>query len=302
MNSFYSDIPDATTWEVVEPVYKGWSKDKKYYIKTISGSELLLRTSDISQYDQKNREYEAILRLADQDILMSRPLQFGVCNGGQTVYSLLTWIDGEDAEKIIPMLSSEEQYQLGVTAGQFLRSMHQIPAGDDQAPWADYYNRKIDKYITNYKTCGIVLKGADKVIQFVEANRYLLDGRPQSFQHGDYHVGNMIVTKSGELGIIDFNRFDDGDPWEEFNRITWCAFMSSAFASGRIHGYFNNNVPDLFFRMMALYIASNQLSSIHWAIPFGEEEVANMLSRAESILEWYDDFQTYIPKWYLASK
>ncbi|WP_340004036.1 phosphotransferase family protein [Paenibacillus sp. FSL K6-0276] len=302
MISFYSDIPDASTWEVVEPVHKGWSKDKKYYIKTIGGRELLLRTADISLYDQKKREYEGILQLEHKDILMSRPLQFGVCNGGQTVYSLLTWIEGEDAEKIIPSLSTEEQYQLGVTAGQFLRSMHQIPAGDDQAPWADYYNRKIDKYITNYKTCGIVLKGADKVIQFVEANRYLLDGRPQSFQHGDYHVGNMIVKKSGELGIIDFNRFDYGDPWEEFNRITFCAMMSAEFASGRIHGYFNNGVPDLFFRMMALYIASNQLSSIHWAISFGEEEVANMLSRAENVLEWYDDFQTYIPKWYLASR
>ncbi|KTD87308.1 aminoglycoside phosphotransferase family protein [Paenibacillus etheri] len=302
MNPFYSDIPGATTWEVVEPVLKGWSKDKKYYIKTISGSELLLRTSEISQYDQKKREYEAILLLDDQDILMSRPLQFGICNGGQTVYSLLTWIEGEDAEKIIPMLSSEEQYQRGVTAGQYLKSMHQMPARKDQVPWADYYNGKIDKYITNYKTCGLLLKGADKVIQYIEANRYLLANRPQTFQHGDYHVGNMIVTKSGDLGIIDFNRFDYGDPWEEFNRITWCAFMSPAFASGRIHGYFNNDVPDLFLRLMALYIASNQLSSIHWAISFGEEEAANMLSRAEKVLEWYDDFRTYIPKWYWASK
>jgi aminoglycoside phosphotransferase (APT) family kinase protein len=302
MNPFYSDIPGATTWEVVELVHKGWSKDKKYYIKTIGGSELLLRTSDISQYDQKKQEYEAILLLDDQDTLMSRPLQFGICNGGQTVYSLLTWIDGEDAEKIIPMLSSEEQYQLGVTAGQYLKSMHQMPARKDQVLWAVYYNGKIDKYITNYKTCGIHLKGADKVIQYIEANRYLLANRPQTFQHGDYHVGNMIVTKSGDLGIIDFNRFDYGDPWEEFNRITWCAFMSPAFASGRIHGYFNNDVPDLFLRLMALYIASNQLSSIHWAISFGEEEAANMLSRAEKVLEWYDDFRTYIPKWYLASK
>lgn len=78
--------------------------------------------------------------------------------------------------------------------------------------------------------------------------------------------------------------------------------MSPAFASDRIHGYFNNNAPDLFFKMMAVYIACNQLSSIPWAIPFGEEEVANMLSRAESVLEWYDDFQTYIPKWYLTSR
>ncbi|MGE7612843.1 hypothetical protein [Paenibacillus sp. NPDC101420] len=33
----------------------------------------------------------------------------------------------------------------------------------------------------------------------------------------------------------------------------------------------------------------------------GQREVTNMLSRAESVLEWYDEFQPYIPKWYLAS-
>lgn len=300
MDEFYRDIPDASRWEVVEPLHKGWSKDKKYYIKTNLGNELLLRTSEISELDQKKQEYEAILQLADHNILMSRPLQFGVCNGGQTVYSVWTWINGEDAEKLIPTVSVEEQYQLGVTAGQYLASMHRIPAGKDQVPWADYYNRKIDRYIKNYNACRMQLKGDEKVIEFIEANRYLLDDRPQTFQHGDFHVGNMIVTRSGELGIIDFNRYDYGDPWEEFNRITWCAFISPAFASGRIHGYFNNNVPDLFFRMMALYIASNQLSSIHWAIPFGEEEVATMLSRAEIVLAWYDNFQTYIPSWYMA--
>ncbi|CAH1054958.1 hypothetical protein [Paenibacillus pseudetheri] len=64
----------------------------------------MLRTSDISQYDQKKREYEAILLLEDKDILMSRPLQFGVCNAGQTVYFLIDWIDGEDAQEAIPSL------------------------------------------------------------------------------------------------------------------------------------------------------------------------------------------------------
>lgn len=301
MNHFYSDISEASTWLGVEPVHKGWSKDKKYYIKTVNGGELLLRTADISQYDLKKREYEAILLLEDKEIEMSRPVQFGICNNGQNVYSLLTWINGRDAQEIIPTLSADEQYQLGVTAGQYLRSMHQIPAASDQAPWADYYNRKIDKYIINYKTCGIVLEGADKVISFIEAHRHLLEERPQTFQHGDFHVGNMIVTKSSELGIIDFNRFDYGDPWEEFNRITFCSLLSAEFASGRIHGYFNNDVPDIFFRLMAFYIASNQISSVSWSIPFGEEEVANMLRRAEKVLESYDDFQIYIPKWYLPS-
>jgi len=33
---------------------------------------------------------------------------------------------------------------------------------------------------------------------------------------------------------FDFNRLDYGDPWEEFNRIVWCAGISKQFASGRI--------------------------------------------------------------------
>ncbi|MCY9516830.1 aminoglycoside phosphotransferase family protein [Paenibacillus apiarius] len=299
MNKIFNEIPDACTWNIVEAVHKGWSKDKKYYIKSADGRELLLRMADISQYEKKQREFESVTKLEHFDILMSRPIDFGICNNGQSVYSLFTWVEGEDAMQVIPALSAKEQYRLGVKAGEFLRKMHQIPAENNQTPWAEYYNGKINKYITNYKACGIHLKGADKIINYVEQNRYLLENRPQSYQHGDYHVGNMIVTKSGELGIIDFNRCDYGDPWEEFNRITWCAGMSGIFASGRINGYFNNEVPDLFFRLMALYVASNQLSTVHWAIPFGQEEVDIMLERAGNVLDWYDEFQTYVPNWYL---
>lgn len=111
----------------------------------------------------------------------------------------------------------------------------------------------------------------------------------------------MIITPEKELGIIDFNRMDYGDPWEEFNRITFCVGTSPIFASGYINGYFDNIVPDLFFRLMALYIASNQLASIPSAIPFGEEDVEGMLRQAQNVLEWYDDFKTYIPNWYVKS-
>jgi serine/threonine-protein kinase len=57
----------------------------------------------------------------------------------------------------------------------------------------------------------------------------------------------MIVSPEGELRIIDFNRSDDGDPWEEFNRIVWSAAVCPHFATGQIHGYFDGNPPDEFF-------------------------------------------------------
>lgn len=299
MIKFYNEISDSRKWQIIEPIKKGWSNDQKYYIRTADGRELLLRVSDISQYENKKQEFEAIKQLDNLDILISRPVDFGICNNGESVYSLLTWIKGKDAEYLLPELDGKKQYQFGIKAGEILRIIHQVPAAKNQISWQERFNRKINRNIAYYEACGISLKGAEKVIEYIEQNRYLLDNRPQCFQHGDYHAGNMIITDSGELGIIDFNRLDSGDPWEEFNRITWCADISASFASGRINGYFDHDVPALFFRLMALYIASNQLSSIPWAIQFGPKEVNTMLRQAETVLKWYDGFETFIPKWYI---
>lgn len=297
----FNHIPGSNNWNIIKLIDKGWSDDKKYYIKTVDGRELLLRISDITQYENKKKEFESLKLLMSIDALMSRPIDFGICNNGKLVYSLLTWINGEDAEVILSQLHDKEQYYLGIQAGIFLKQMHKVPAPKSLPSWAERFNRKIDIKISNYKSCDIYFHGAEEMIEHIEHNRHLLLDRPQYFQHGDYHVGNMIITPKKELGIIDFNRMDYGDPWEEFNRITFCVSASPIFASGYINGYFDNKVPDLFFRLMALYIATNQLSSIPWAIPFGEKEVNIMLNQAENILRWYDNFKTYIPNWYATS-
>lgn len=63
-------------------------------------------------------------------------------------------------------------------------------------------------------------------------HRHLFKGRPRTYQHGDYHIGNMMIGDDKQLYIIDFNRNDFGDPWEEFNRIVWCAPNTPLFATG----------------------------------------------------------------------
>ncbi len=297
-----TDIPQYKNWTKIEPLNKGWSSDKKYYIETKDGEKLLLRVSDISEYDKKKAEYEAIKKLDNFDILMSRPLDFGAFNSSKNVYMLLTWIDGEDAESVLPTLNKKEQYQLGIKAGEFMRKIHSIPAPKNQMPWAKRFNAKIDNKISVYKKCGIKIPNDNAIINYLNQNRFLLNDRPQSFQHGDYHAGNMIITPNGELGIIDFNRFDYGDPWEEFNRIVWCSSVSNHFATGRINGYFDGDVPNEFFRLMALYIASNQLSSVYWAIQFGQDEIDTMLKQASDMIDYYDGMTNVVPKWYIGGK
>ncbi|GKX31141.1 phosphotransferase family protein [Vallitalea longa] len=299
MNIAFSEIPNSCSWNKIELVNKGWSNDKKYYIETQNGTRLLLRVSDITQYERRKKEYDIMNQLDELDILISRPIDFGTCNKDQDVYTLLTWINGKDAETVLPSLTDMEKYNLGFETGKILRKIHQIPAPEGQLSWSERFNKKIDRNIRNYESCEIKFQGSDNIIKYINQNRYLLEERKQSLQHGDYHVGNMIVTEHSKIGIIDFNRVDFGDPWEEFNRITWCADISNLFASGRINGYFDNDVPDTFFRLMALYIGSNQLSSIPWAIPFGQTEINVMINQAQNVLKWYDNFQTYIPKWYV---
>lgn len=118
------------------------------------------------------------------------------------------------------------------------------------------------------------------------------------YQHGDYHIGNMMIDRGGQLHVIDFNRNDYGDPWEEFNRIVWCAQKVPLFASGMVNGYFDDNVPMEFWRLLALYISSNTLSSVYWAIPFGQDEVNTMLNQAKEVLSWYDNMRNPVPTWY----
>ena len=280
-----------------EPINKGWSGDKKYCVTDEQGNKFLLRVSPIEQYERKKSEYELMSQVAALGVPMCRPLEFGTCDEG--VYSIQSWIDGDDAEEIMSAQSDTEQYVYGLEAGRILRKIHSIPALDTQEDWEIRFNRKMDYKIKKYGECPIKYENGQAFIDYINENRHLLKDRPQVYQHGDYHIGNMMIDRNGKLHIIDFNRNDYGDPWEEFNRIVWCAQKAPLFASGMVNGYFDGDVPLEFWKLLALYISSNTLSSVYWAIPFGQDEVDTMLNQAKEVLSWYDNMRNPIPTWYL---
>ena len=280
------------------PIDKGWSGDRKYCAVTADGKEYLLRISSADRLERKRREFEKMSEVAKLGIPMCQPVEFGVCDEG--VYSIQTWIDGHDAEEFIGTLDRGEQYIYGLDAGRILRQIHTIPAPADAPDWGARFNAKIDRKIAMYDNCELKYDcGAEAFLAYIEENRHLLTGRPQTYQHGDYHIGNMMIDSNGKLTIIDFDRDDFGDPWEEFNRIVWCAQSAPAFASGMVDGYFDGNVPVEFWKLLALYISSNTLSSLPWAIPFGEYEIRVMQEQATQVHEWYDGMKTVVPSWFL---
>ena len=280
-------------------ITKGWSGDKKYCVTSEDGKKFLLRISPAEQQKRKKLTFDMMERVASLGVPMCRPIEFGVCEEG--VYSLQSWIDGEDGEDLITLMSTTEQYVYGLEAGRILREIHSLPAPVIEEDWEDRFNRKIDRKIKMYNECPIKYENGQAFIDYMNANRHLLKGRPQCYQHGDYHIGNMMIDSNGKLQIIDFDRDDYGDPWEEFNRIVWCAQTSPSFATGMLNGYFNNEVPMDFWQLLALYISSNTLSSVPWAIPFGQDEIDTMINQANDVLNWYDNMKNPIPTWYESS-
>ena len=279
------------------PIDKGWSGDQKYCAVTTDGTKYLLRISSIERLERKRREYEKMSELAQLGIHMCMSVEFGTCEEG--AYSIQTWIDGEDAENMVMTMDSAEQYRYGLDAGRILAKIHTIPAPKDVPSWETRFNAKIDRKIAMYENCELKYEsGGDAFLNYLAQNRHLLAGRPQSYQHGDYHIGNMRIDNNGVLTIIDFEKWDVGDPWEEFNRIVWSAQAAPAFASGMVEGYFDGNVPMEFWKLLALYISAGMIGSLPWAIPFGEKEVQVMRKQAAQVLQWYDGMKNVVPTWY----
>ena len=65
-----------------------------------------------------------------------------------------------------------------------------------------------------------------------------------------------------------------------------------------VDGYFDGDVPLEFWKLLSLYICTNTLSSLPWAIPFGEGEIQTMKDQANKILKWYKNMTNIIPTWY----
>lgn len=280
-----------------QPINKGWSSDKKFCVTDENGTRYLLRISSIDQFSTKESEFKIMKQIDSMGIPMCRPIEFGTCKEG--VYSIQSWIEGRDAEEIITTLSDTGQYVYGLEAGRILKKIHSIPAPGGQENWESRFNRKIDRIIKGYTDCPEKFDGADVFIDYINSNRNLLKNRLQCFGHGDYHRGNMMIDSTCMLNIIDFGRYDFGDPWEDMKAITWDVQMSPLFASGRINGYFEGDVPIEFWKLLSFYICVGTLSSIAWAVPFGQGEINTMKTLAAHVLEWYDNMKNLEPSWYL---
>lgn len=227
-------------------INKGFSADEKYVIVQQDNSKLLLRIFDIHDYHVKKQEYEVLQSMERYHVSCSKPIQIGKL--GNKGYMLTSYIEGRDAEEELLHYSSVEQFRVGREAGYELRKMHQYVAPRTISSW---YVRKVEKhkrYIAAYLEGSIRMKNDSQIMKFIDDNIHLMKQRPNLFQHDDFHLANIIVYDKKFAGVIDFNRFDWGDPIHEFLKVgIFSREISIPFSIGQIKGYWNDAEPDQYF-------------------------------------------------------
>ncbi|MEF3307848.1 aminoglycoside phosphotransferase family protein [Paenibacillus sp. GYB004] len=296
-------IPALSNSAKLERINKGYSSDAKYIVYDPQERPLcLLRTYSIEQDANKRLEFRALERMEEQGVRCSRPIEIGTLPDQRLGYMIVSYIHGEEASEQLPLLSVEDQYAIGVEAGLELRKIHRIQGPADMKPWQERAEAKHRRYRQEYAKCGVRIEHKSAVFSFIDRHLPLMRDRPNRFQHDDFHTGNLIIADGKLSGVIDFNRYDWGDPVHEFLKVGFfSADVSRPFAVGQIHGYYDHSEPDeSFWRLYSLYVAMTIVSSVVWILKVKPEELDSMLGKIYKVIDDHDRFELTVPRWYRA--
>lgn len=291
------DIPNHETFVKIEPIRKGWSDDKKYYVETKDGERLLLRVSNISSYEKKRQEFDIMKKMAAAGIKMSLPIAFDVCENGKNVYQLLTWCDGKEAKEALYRLSDAEQYAFGLKAADVLKQMEAIDYKPASMEWAKDYQERVKRYIALYRECGYTFDDDDVVISYLQTQQHCIGERPTALLHEDFQTDNMVISPDGDLYIIDFQMCGVADPYLVMTGVGVSAMYSVPFAMGQIDGYFGKSVPEDFWRKYNYYMLAEMLYAFTVGVGM-EEEQEETLHMFDNEVERIKHNGSYRPAWY----
>ncbi|AQY38748.1 phosphotransferase [Bacillus thuringiensis] len=287
----------------IKEISKGFSPDKKYIIMSANNEKYLFRTGDIKEYERKKIEFQILNEMVKCNVQAQRPIEIGILEEEGVCYSIFSYLEGEDAKRLLSTYSPKEQYDIGIEAGKDLAKMHTLEAPKNILPWYERAMKKHRKYLEAYKTCGIKIENDDKIIKFIDENEMYVKDRPNRFQHDDFHLENIIVRDGRYVGVVDFNGYDWGDPLHDFVKIALFARdISIPYSIGQIEGYFNERIPEEFWKLYAVYVGMTVFSSVVWTLRAAPHMLEDTLERLHIVSEDHKNFELSKPIWFQPDK
>ncbi|EEL50345.1 aminoglycoside phosphotransferase family protein [Bacillus cereus] len=280
-------------------ISKGFSPDQKYKIELENRERYFIKVCDRVARERKQEEYEYMRRLELLEVPMPKLLHFVNLDSCNQCVQVFEWIDGEDGENILGKLTEKEQYIAGKRAGQVLKTIHSVKVKSVEESWETLRWNKYERYLQALEEYETDFMDIQRVLTFVENHKHLLQDRPVVFLHDDFHPANLMLHRNEFRAVIDFARFDFGDPIHDFYKVPlFTVDTSVSFAVGQIHGYCDGEPPLHFWKLYALYAAMIFPADIVWTHRITPNLVEEMEIRLRRIVEEHNGFTAYIPNWY----
>ncbi|MFJ7981647.1 phosphotransferase [Lysinibacillus xylanilyticus] len=93
----------------------------------------MIRFFPISQFEDREKEFAILKTIESYSIKAIKAIEIGKIQGHG--YMVTTYMDGNDVEAELLVLTEKEQYQLGFEAGQELLNLHKIQAPKHIETW-----------------------------------------------------------------------------------------------------------------------------------------------------------------------
>ncbi|MEN1936384.1 aminoglycoside phosphotransferase family protein [Paenibacillus sp. 102] len=278
---------------------KGFSFDRKYKIELENDERYFIKACDIATSERKHEEYEYMRHFESLSIPMPKPVDFISFDRLNRCVQVFEWVDGKDGEDILGKLTENEQYLAGKRAGEVLKTIHTVKKNNVEESWGTSRWNKYERYLQALAEYEVDFIDLQSVLTFVENHKTLLQNRPVVFLHDDFHPANIMIYQNKFRSVIDFARFDFGDPIHDFYKMAlFTVDISVPFAVGQVHGYCDGEPSLHFWKLYALYAAMIFPADIVWANRITPNLLDGMKMRLRRILEEHNSFTSYIPSWY----
>ena len=283
----------------IEHLEKGYSHDLKYILWESADPKYLLRLCDIKTIDRLRFQFEVITEHYRSGIPCPEPLAVGATGDGKMSYLILRYLEGTTAEEALPGLPEKRQFDIGMIAGRWLRRLHEFPCTLGDFDWPASRRAKYARYRSQARELGLTFAGQTTVEKYIATFDHILDEAPVRFQHDDYHPANLIVENGELVGIIDFDRYDWGDPVEDFYKVPMFSVpVSTAFSKGQVEGYLSGRTVKQFWKRYNLYVAMSLHGSLVWGYREPKSSVEFFQMIANRITETHDFGNGEPPSWF----
>lgn len=278
------------------PIEKGFSAETKVKLTTAQG-EFLARLAPLSAYQGKAAEFTLMQQLYEKGVQCNRPIVLLQDETAAMICSLFSYVPGVDAEEHIATYPTATQYQVGLDAGCDLKRINSLSRATNT--WKARKWQKHERYVARYFQQAYRLKNDKEILRFIETHYDFTEADRDYLQHDDFHLGNIVLYNQRYGGVVDFGRYDWGDPLHEFVKLEWFTWpVSEAFARGQVMGYFGKQqLDDATCLQLAVYIAMSIFSTLVWTLSSHPHIWPETERHLQSILTRFDDFEVIRPQW-----